>query len=216
MNILDWGLIDYEEALNKQLELVELVAEEKTPDTLIFCTHPAVVTLGRATQPGDVFGWQGPVREISRGGRATYHGPSQLVVYPILNLKNARAHRPAKDIGHYLRSLEQAIVDTLKDFGVEAQGRSLQQKNGDEAPAEETGVWVDRQKIASLGIGVRKWVTYHGAAINLTEDTQAFTGMRPCGFSQDVMTNLERLIQAPPDRRRFQEKLRERLILGLG
>jgi lipoyl(octanoyl) transferase len=215
MEVLDWGLIDYEKALSQQLELVEDVASERSADTLIFCTHPAVVTLGRATQPGDVFAWEGPVREISRGGRATYHGPSQLVVYPILNLAKTTSHRPAKDIGHYLRSLEKAIVDTLKEFGVEAQGRSLQQKNGEETAAEETGVWVKRQKIASLGIGVRKWVTYHGAAINLTEDKQAFTGMRPCGFSQDVMTNLERLTESPPDRMLFQEDLTKRIVSSL-
>ncbi len=215
LQTLDWGLIDYEEALAKQLELVEKVASENLRGVLVFCTHPAIVTLGRATQPGDVFAWSGPIKEISRGGRATYHGPSQLVIYPILNLNQASPHLPAKDVGAYLRSFEQAIISTLREFGVEAQGRSSQKKSEEHAPEEETGVWVSRKKIASLGIGVKKWVAYHGAAINLSEDPKAFTGMNPCGFSSSVMTSLEALTQAPVDFAKFQKSLQKNLAAAL-
>jgi lipoyl(octanoyl) transferase len=203
---IDWGLIDYQSALEKQLELVEEVHQNPEQGFLIFCSHPPVVTLGRKTQPGDVFDWQGPLLEVSRGGRATYHGPSQLVVYPIFKLT---------DIHKYLRSFEQAIVDTLQEFRVSAVGKSLQQKQEDPLPTEETGVWVGSQKIASLGIGIKKWITYHGAAINLDEDPKAFLGMNPCGFQKEVMVSLEKLLGEKIDRKRFQETLKKNLLKNL-
>jgi lipoyl(octanoyl) transferase len=204
----DWGLIDYQEALNKQLERVQEVAESQSENFgfLVFCTHPAVVTLGRKTQAGDVFGWQGPVIEISRGGRATYHGPSQIVVYPIFKIK---------DIGRYLRRMEDAIIAVLKTYGIDAVGKTLQKKSDTTEDTEETGVWVGRQKIASLGIGVKKWVTYHGAAINLDYDTQAFQGMKPCGFNTETMVSLEQLTGRPIDHPEFAERLKARLLADL-
>jgi lipoate-protein ligase B len=99
MVVQDWGLIDYQEALNKQLELVEVLSQEQNhPGFLIFCTHPHVVTTGRQTKPEDIFAWKGPVVDVSRGGRATYHGPSQLVIYPIINLKLSRADRGPQEV----------------------------------------------------------------------------------------------------------------------
>ncbi|MBX2996604.1 MAG: lipoyl(octanoyl) transferase LipB [Bdellovibrionaceae bacterium] len=211
----DWGLIDYQEALKRQEELVETVAAQKSAGFLIFCTHPPVITLGRKTQAGDVFGWQGPVIEIARGGRATYHGPSQLVVYPIYNMSFDRPGKPSRDIAWYLRTLENAIVGVLKEYGIEAVGRSLQKKSGSDNGEDETGVWVGSQKIASLGIGVRKWVSYHGAAINLDRDPNAFTGMKPCGFNKETMVSLEELIGRPVDRAGFASALREQLLKAL-
>jgi lipoyl(octanoyl) transferase len=213
MEFQDWGLVDYQEALKRQEALVETVAAEQSPGVLVFCTHPAVITLGRKTQVGDVFGWQGPIIEISRGGRATYHGPSQLVVYPIYNMSFAREGKPTRDIAWYLRTLENAIVATLSDYGVAAVGRSLQKKPTSETGEDETGVWVGSQKVASLGIGIRKWVSYHGAAINLDQDPQAFTGMKPCGFTKDTMVSLQELLGGQPvDRSEFAQKLKARLL----
>ena len=195
----DWGLIDYESALKKQLELVETVSQEKDhPGFLIFCTHPAVVTTGRQTKPEDIFAWNGPVIEVSRGGRATYHGPSQLVVYPILNLKQERNGRGTQEIRGYLRALETAIIGTLEHYGVTAAGKSTD---------DDTGVWVGNKKIASLGIAVKKWVTYHGAAINLDEDAAAFQGLNPCGFSSSIMTSLESTTRSKVDRKKFADAL---------
>lgn len=196
MKFVNWGLIDYEQALTQQEELVELVASGTEPSTVVFCTHSPIVTLGRKTVEGDLFAWQGPVKEISRGGRATYHGPSQLVVYPVLKVK---------DIHAYLRNFEDAIVETLKSYGIESVGKSLQGKE------EETGVWVGNKKIASLGIAVRKWVSYHGAAINLDFDPEAFVGMKPCGFNREVMVSLEELIEKKIDRQEFSDKLKQNL-----
>lgn len=208
MEFVDWGLIDYEQSLHDQEVLVEKVAAEKAPGVVVFCSHPAVVTLGRKTQPGDLFAWDGPVKEISRGGRATYHGPSQQVVYPVVNLDVLEPHR---DIAWYLRSLENAIIATLADYGIEAVGKSLRKKSADDSGAEETGVWVGDKKIASIGIAVRKWITFHGAAINLDEDPKAFQGMNPCGFKSDVMTNLQRLTGKDVARQEFQQRLQKNL-----
>lgn len=210
----DWGLINYEEALAKQTDLVERVREENLPGFLIFCTHPPVVTIGRATKPGDVFGWSGPIIEISRGGRATYHGPSQLVVYPILNLTEPRKGRKDREVVGYLRTFENAIVDVLRSYEVIAQGKSLQKKQAD-SEADETGVWVGPRKLASLGIAVRKWVTFHGAAINLSYDPKAFTGMNPCGFTSETMISLEQILGHPIDHIAFKEKLKMKLLQAL-
>jgi lipoyl(octanoyl) transferase len=207
LKLEDWGLIDYEEALNRQLAKLEEVAGSQNENLgfLIFCSHPAVVTLGRKTQPGDVFAWQGPIKEVARGGRATYHGPSQLVVYPIFKIR---------DIAKYLRQFESAILQTLKFYGVEATGKTLQRKSTETPEMEETGVWVGSRKIASLGIGVKKWVTYHGAAINLDEDPRAFQGMNPCGFQSSTMVSLEKLLGSKIDRRDFSRRLQEQLTIS--
>ncbi len=215
LDFQDWGLINYEEALAKQNALVEKVQTENLPGFLIFCTHPPVVTLGRATQPGDVFAWQGPILEISRGGRATYHGPSQLIVYPILNLSHTRKGRRDREIVGYLRVFEEAIVDVLRSYKIEAQGRSLQKNPQTHSEADETGVWVGNRKLASIGIGVRKWVTFHGAAINLHYDPQAFRGMNPCGFTTETMISLEQLLETPVDTHAFKELLKNKLLRAL-
>lgn len=206
--VQDWGLIDYQEALNKQLELVETVSQESNhPGFLIFCTHPHVVTTGRQTKPEDIFAWKGPIVEVSRGGRATYHGPSQLVIYPILNLKEGRSGRGPQEIRGYIRAFENAIVETLKDYGIEAVGKTPQKLPGQDTETDETGVWVGRQKIASLGIAVKKWVTFHGAAINLDYDAEAFQGLNPCGFTSATMTCLETLTDKKIDREVFKKNL---------
>jgi len=196
----DWGSIPYQQALDKQLEYVNNVdlavsRGQEHPGYLIFCTHPPVVTTGRQTQPNDIFSWKGEVIEISRGGRATYHGPSQIVVYPIINLKQARHERGPQEIRGYIRAFENAIVETLKEFGVNAVGKTPQKLPGQTNETDETGVWIDSKKIASLGIAVKKWITYHGAAINFYDDPMAFTGINPCGFKTDTMISVEKILK---------------------
>jgi lipoyl(octanoyl) transferase len=209
---LDWGLIDYQEALDKQLQLVdEVIAQENHTGYIVFCTHPSVVTIGRQTQPEDIFAWKGPIIEITRGGRATYHGPSQLVVYPILNLKKPRKNRGPQEIRGFLRDFEKAIVDTIGEYGVTAVGRTDLRLNSSTDGRDETGVWVRNQKIASLGIAVKRWVSYHGASINLDSDSEAFQGINPCGFSSSTMISLEKILNKPVDRSAFIEKLKKNL-----
>lgn len=192
MKILNWGLVPYEEATKRQLELVEQLAStsvEKSQDFLVFCSHPPVVTVGRGTKPQDIFGWQGDIVETSRGGRATYHGPSQIVAYPILNLQRAgRKNFAERDLHGYMRALERSIVETLRELGIESEARSV--KVDADSPSL-TGVWIGDKKVASIGIAVKKWITYHGLALNVTDDPLAFTGINPCGFRTEIMTSIE-------------------------
>lgn len=211
MRTVDWGLIDYETACEQQLQTVEEV-RQGADDVLLFCTHPPVVTLGRGTFEDDVTDWSGPVVETSRGGRATYHGPNQIVVYPILNLKKERTQFGPRDIHGYLRSLEQAIVAALHRFDIpqaEARTTKMQTAQGE---LSLTGVWVGEKKIASIGIAVRQWVTYHGLAINVEKDENAFRGIHPCGFQSDIMTSMEECLSHPVSRPDFQATLESTLI----
>jgi lipoyl(octanoyl) transferase len=178
LSVEDWGLIEYKEAEEKQLQYVSELQRGSRGDTLIFCTHPHSVTLGRGTQPGDVFDWQGPIYEIQRGGRATYHGPCQMIAYPIVDLK-----KHDMDIHKYMRRLENVVVSALGIYGVRAEG----------GRADETGVWVGDRKMASIGVGVKKWISFHGVAVNLHKDEMAFQGINPCGYSSKQMICLEEL-----------------------
>lgn len=189
MKFLNWGLIDYKEALERQMNLVEEVSNGGE-DAIVFCSHPPVVTLGRSSKPEDLQGWGGEVIETSRGGRATYHGPSQLVIYLIVHLaKPDRTNLKAKDVHAFLKAIEDVLVLSLKEIGVVAEGGL--QRNKKQSDLSHTGVWVGERKLASIGIGVKKWVTYHGAAVNLTQDDKAFSGISPCGFQKSTMSSLQ-------------------------
>lgn len=208
--IEDWGEIPYQQAFQKQQDYVAEIVSGKRPETLVFCTHPPVVTLGRGTRPGDVFSWPGETVEVNRGGRATYHGPSQIVFYPLIYLgepsdKFVDKKIPTKDLHTYFRVMEQSMIDLLTPFGVTGEGHSLQKQVGDENDSEATGVWVNNQKIASIGIAVRKWVSFHGAALNIYYDPNAFQGMNPCGFKTEQMISLEQLIGKKVDRKEMTQ-----------
>jgi lipoate-protein ligase B len=204
-------------ALERQELYVEDIKGKRKSDTIIFCAHSPVVTKGRSTKPDDVYAWDGSVVEVSRGGRATYHGPSQIVVYPIISIKEGRQNSGPNNVGAFLRDFENAIVKALLEYGVHAVGKSYQKKNNsDPAPAqEETGVWVENRKVASLGLSVRHWITFHGAAINFRHDPDAFKGMNPCGFQSSVMVSLEELLIKLPERNHFIETLQKHLRIEL-
>lgn len=187
MKFDDWGLVDYQTSFDRQLQLVAEIAAGKEEERVVFCTHPPVVTLGRSSDSKDLLGWSGSVVEINRGGRATYHGPSQIVLYPLLDLSRPRKFFASKDIGAYLRALESWVIEGLAQFEVKAQRVEV----SDPGDKSYTGVWVENRKIASIGIAVKKWVAHHGCALNLWEDPQAFSGINPCGFNKEVMTHLE-------------------------
>jgi lipoyl(octanoyl) transferase len=181
--IIDLGIADYESTRNLQLEIVAARQQRATPDTLLLVEHPHVITLGRARAardhvlaPGDV-----PVVEIERGGDVTYHGPGQLVAYPILLLEDGE-----RDLHRYLRGLEAAIIATLAALGVDAERRP-----------GATGVWVGARKVASIGVACRRWVTFHGLALNVCTDLDYFTRIQPCGFAPEVMTSVAALLGRP-------------------
>jgi lipoyl(octanoyl) transferase len=193
---IDWGLLPYQEAFDRQKQLVDKIIKNEEPEQIIFCSHPPVVTLGRGTQPGDVFGWSGETVEVNRGGRATYHGPNQVIAYPLVHVGKAQEHFadkkiPANDLHSYMRSLEKSVLDVLAQFDVHAQAQSTQRQVGDVEDKEATGVWIENKKIAAIGIGVKAWVTSHGVALNIWSDEQAFKGILPCGFRAEQVTNLE-------------------------
>lgn len=193
MEFIDLGLIDYAEALSYQESLVDQRYKNLIPDTVIFCSHPPVVTLGRSTQKEDLQGWSGATYEVRRGGRATYHGPNQLVIYPIINLdQNSFSSLKNKDVMKFLTQFEMTVLNTFKDLDFnnfylkedvefDSSGKKLLNR----------GLWANSKKIAAFGIAVRKWVTYHGCAINLYKDEQGFKGISPCGFKPTDVGYLE-------------------------
>jgi lipoate-protein ligase B len=149
------------------------------PDVLLLLEHPPVYTLGRAADPrhlGAAVASDVPVVRAHRGGQVTYHGPGQLVGYPILDL---RRHRP--DVRWYLRSLEEVLIGALHDLGIGADRRS-----------GLTGVWVGHRKIASIGVAIRRWVSWHGFALNVGPDISGFAAITPCGIAGVEMTSVAR------------------------
>ncbi|WP_127714207.1 lipoyl(octanoyl) transferase LipB [Halobacteriovorax sp. HLS] len=197
MEVINLGLIDYKEALDIQLNYLEEVLIGTRDEVLLICHHPSVVTLGKKSSMSDLTGWKGKTYEISRGGKATYHGPGQVVIYPILNLE-----KRMNDIYAYLRNLELAMVKTLEEFGVK-------EAKGD---PDNTGVWIRDHKIASIGIAIKRWITYHGLAINIFYDKDAFKGINPCGLNVKVMTSLEEILGHKVERFTFEKQLSSNLL----
>ncbi len=182
------GLTAYEEVLALQVELVAARSQGAIPDTLILCEHEPVVTLGTATdRAAEVPGTLGlPVIDTDRGGRATYHGPGQLVGYPILDL-----HDHGKDIRDFRQRVERSIVAALADLGVLAEVREGQ---------DYVGVWVGERKIASLGVHVARWITKHGFAVNVDCDLEPFSSFVPCGLHAVEFTSIARELGRPVSR----------------
>lgn len=173
------GRVDYDQGLEIQKTCVAELREGRSGATLLLLEHHPVFTIGRTRDQSSLLNRDQlpfPVRETNRGGQATYHGPGQLVGYPILDL-----HEHGSDLHKYLRFLEQVLMETLGDYGVTA-GR----QDG------LTGVWVGDRKIASIGVGVRHWVTMHGFAINVSGPLEGFKSIIPCGISEVEMTSVER------------------------
>lgn len=180
--VLDLGTRDYAEVWALQKELVQQRSRDEIPDVLILVEHPHVITLGRKRSSENPFRAPQPaipVYEIERGGEATYHGPGQLVGYPIRKLEGEQ-----RNLHRYLRDLEELLIQTLRDSEIVSQRRP-----------GATGVWTMGplpRKIASIGVAVRHWVTYHGFALNVTTDLAYFQMISPCGFDGSVMTSIER------------------------
>jgi lipoyl(octanoyl) transferase len=180
-SVVDLGTEGFRDTWARQLALVEQRQLGAAPDTLLLVEHPHVFTLGRRREaeanvlmPGDV-----EVIGIERGGDVTYHGPGQIVAYPIVLLQDGE-----RDLHRYLRNLEDAVIATCARFGLAT----------DREPGK-TGVWLTtstgmRRKLCSIGIACRKWVTFHGLALNVTSDLAYFRRINPCGFESSVMTSM--------------------------
>jgi lipoate-protein ligase B len=192
MTILDLGLRDYEEVWRLQKELVARRRAGEIPDTVILVEHPPVFTIGRLTvHSSQLDSFQLSIEKlrtvncqtvnclvVERGGGITFHGPGQLVGYPIVDLRGR-----GRDIHRFLRDLEEVLIRTLRDFSLDAQRRP-----------GLTGVWVGQKKIASIGIAVRHWVSYHGFALNVSVDLRYFRMIRPCGLDGTVITSMSELL----------------------
>jgi lipoyl(octanoyl) transferase len=180
--LLELGLTPYQEAWDLQRSLAGAVSQGAIPDTVIFLEHPPVVTLGRRTDSGELHvpeGAEVDVVETDRGGKSTYHGPGQLVCYPILDLQ-----RHGKDVKKYVRDLEEALIRTLRPLELEAT-----RLDG------LTGVWLERppRKIASIGVHISRWVTTHGYALNVDLDPSPFTEwITACGLEDAAFTTIAR------------------------
>ena len=188
LEVLDWGLLEYGEALLRQKALVEERIAGSSPDHLLLVEHPPVVTIGRSGSSKDLniskeaLSQQGvALYHVDRGGMATFHGPGQLVAYPIVKLKDKNLHLT-------LRTLQHTLVRVLRTYGLNPEF-----KNG------EPGLWLHSAKVASVGIAVRRWVMYHGIALNVSIDPRGFNWIVPCGHPNEKITSMERELGYPVD-----------------
>lgn len=215
VKFVDWGLTDYQEAWHKQEQIFEQTValkvknrtenkQEPTPNYLVFCEHPHVYTLGKSGHPENLLlddqglkEKQATYYKINRGGDITYHGPGQLVGYPILDLDNFFT-----DIHLYLRTLEEAVILTLADYGIVA-GRY----------EGYTGVWLDAdnekaRKICAMGVRCSRWVTMHGFAFNVNANLAYFKNIVPCGIDDKDVTSMQRELGRELDMDEVKEKLK--------
>ena len=193
------GRIGFEAALELQESLVSERQNGAGEDTILFLEHEPVVTIGRTRDRSsllDVNERDIDVVEINRGGQATYHGPGQLVGYLILDLTKF-----GKDLHVFLRAIESALIAACRDAGIQAGLRE-----------GLTGVWIENRKIASIGVGVRKWVSMHGFAINVDKDVSGFDSIVPCGIADVEMSSVERESGKAISVEAFSEIVRPRLL----
>jgi len=176
LRVVDLGQISYEDAVEKMKGVLEQRINAEVPDTLLFCEHDPVYTVGRTRGAADniLNPDSNPIVPVSRGGDVTFHGPGQIVGYPIFQLPEHR-----HDLHGFMRGLEEMMIRTLAQLGVHA---SRDPRN--------TGVWVDGQKVMAIGISARRWVTWHGFALNHTVDLAHYQRINPCGMSSELVTRL--------------------------
>ena len=174
------GRMEFADALSLQEELLAQKREDRSlEDELLLLEHEPVYTIGRTPDKSSLLGsahLPHPLFAINRGGQATYHGPGQLMGYPIIDLR-----RCGQDLHRYLRWLEQLLIELLANYGITAWQREAL-----------TGVWIDHRKIASIGVGVRHWITMHGFALNVCGDLSPFNYIIPCGINNVSMTSMEK------------------------
>jgi lipoyl(octanoyl) transferase len=203
LRIVDRGRMAYVDAHAIQVGHLEARIRQDIDDHLLYFEHPDVVTLGRDRNARDQVlpSCPHPVVSVERGGGATYHGPGQIVGYPIVEIR-----REPRAVGRFLRALEETLARALAELGIEAG-----------AVPGKTGVWVKgERKIASIGIAVRSWVTWHGFALNVTTPPETFSVIRPCGFSAEVMTSIEKETDAEIHRDLLQSSIGRHLAMALG
>ncbi len=187
--------LDYGAIWDFQKKLVERRIGREIPDSLILVEHDHVLTMGRNSHEENILVRELPRFEVERGGDVTYHGPGQLVAYPILSLT-----QNSLGVRQYIELLEKSVIDTLGAFGLTATGKL----------GQLTGVWVEgKRKIASIGVACSHWVTYHGLALNVSTDLSYFQKIKPCGFEAGIMTSLEKELGHEVEMSEVKEKFLE-------
>ncbi|MBU0529230.1 lipoyl(octanoyl) transferase LipB, partial [bacterium] len=181
LNIIDLGHCSYQSSLEHQVNTHSKVLNQKLSDSIIFVEHDPIYTLGQNANKNNIlpnYPKDVEIYNIDRGGDVTYHGPGQLVGYPIINIKNLNM-----SIGKYVHTLERILINTLKEFGISAQIRD-----------KLIGVWVGDEKIGAIGVRVKNGVTMHGFALNVNTDLSYFNGIIPCGIDNCKVTSMEQLL----------------------
>ncbi len=194
IKIIDLGFLDYKNSWNYQKELQKKVLIGDCSDSIIFVEHDSVYTFGKNSDKSNLLVSKDckiKIYETERGGEITYHGPGQIVCYPILNLKNFK-----QSVTWYMRALEEVIIETLKLFNIKAS-----RKNG------LTGVWVKDEKIGAQGVRMTKWVTMHGFALNVNTDLRFFNDIIPCGIKDFGVTSIEKIIGKEQDLSQVKEHI---------
>ncbi len=197
------GFIDYKEAWDLQHSIFQKRVENKINDLFLMLEHPNTYTLGKTAHRENLVGSNEylaekeiSVYEIDRGGDITYHGPGQIVGYPIIDLKNWK-----QDTHLYLRTLEETIIEVCKDYGLDA-GRK----------PEYTGVWIGERKICAIGIKISRWVTMHGFAFNINTDLNLFNGIIPCGIKDKEVTSLSKELNKKIDIEVVKKQILEKFV----
>jgi len=175
MRIIDCGRVEYRQAFAMQEQLAAGIAAGKEEETFLLLEHPSVYTIGRGGNPANILNPAITVERINRGGDVTWHGPGQVVGYPLINLG-----RRGRDLHQWLRFLEELLLVTLAAFGIKGQCRK-----------GSPGVWAAHGKIAFIGVGVRRWVSMHGFGLNVHPDLRAYDWINPCGFRDCPVTSME-------------------------
>jgi len=202
LNTIDLGRIPYEAAVEEMKSVLAARIAGDAPDTLLFCEHDPVYTVGRTRgaaenilNPENV-----PIVNVSRGGDVTFHGPGQIVGYPIFQLPEHR-----HDLHGYLRGLEEVMIRTLARYKVLG-----------ERDDRNTGVWVNGQKMGAIGIAAKRWVTWHGFALNCTVDIRHYQRINPCGMTSDLVTSLHRHLDPCPSREEVMAAITDELAQWWG
>ena len=182
MQVVHCGRMDYVTALETQEQLAAAVAAGTAPETLLLLEHPAVYTIGRGGDATHLLDPHTELQRVNRGGDITWHGPGQLVGYPIVLLG-----RRGRDLHQWLRLLEELLIRTLAEFALPAERRP-----------GLTGVWCERGKIGFIGVGVRRWVSLHGFSLNVCPDLAAFNSIVPCGLPSCPVTSMAAAISPAP------------------
>ena len=199
INIIDLGRCSYKKSLEQQVEIHSKVFNKQLNDSIIFVEHEHVYTLGKNADQNNVlsnYPKDVEIYNVNRGGDVTYHGPGQIVGYPIINIKNLNM-----SIGRYVHTLEEVLIDMLKVFDISAQRRD-----------QLIGVWIGDEKIGAIGVRVQNGVTKHGFALNVNTDLLYFDGIIPCGIDNCKVTSMEQLLSKAIDLKLVKKMIIEEFI----